>query len=83
MLDDLGGSTQWSDLAKIVIDEIENLVPPGRFLEVKPGNRCFCIVNRDRVIELIKQRFSKIKFSNKKHKEQKSQDKGCPVTTFR
>jgi hypothetical protein len=83
MPDDLRGSTQWSDLAKLVINEIESLVPPGGFLELKPGNRCFCIVNRDRVIELIKQRFSNKKFSNKKHQEQKSRDKGCPVTTFR
>jgi hypothetical protein len=83
MPDDLRGSTQWSNLAKLVLNEIESLVPPGRFLELKPGNRCFCIVDRDQVIQLIKQRFRNKKFRNKKLNEHKSRDKGCPVTTLR
>jgi hypothetical protein len=65
MPDVLRGSTQWSDLAKLVINEIESLVPPGRFLELKPGNHCFCTVNGGRVIELIMQRFNKKKLNRK------------------
>jgi hypothetical protein len=76
--DPSGGSTQWSDLAKLVINEIESLVPPGRFLELKPGNRCFCTLNRGRLIQLIEWRFKE----EKKRKKKKSRDKGCPVTTI-
>jgi hypothetical protein len=69
MPDDLSaGGKQFSFLAELVIDEIESLHPPGRFLELKPGNRCFCSVNRDRVIQLIKKRFRLLK----KESEQKS-----------
>jgi hypothetical protein len=73
-----GGSKQISSLAKIVIDEIESLDPKGRFLELKPGNRCFRTLNRDRVIQLIKTRFQ----VGKSEKKQKI-PKGCPVTTLR
>jgi hypothetical protein len=72
MPDDLRGSTQWSDPAKLVINEIESLPPPGRFLELKPGNRCFCTLNRDRVIELIKWRFEE----NKKNKKTEKPGQG-------
>jgi hypothetical protein len=74
--DPSAGGTQFSSQVELVIDEIESLHPPGRFLELKPGNRGFCSINRDRVIELIKERFRM-----KKRHEQKSRDKGCPVTT--
>jgi hypothetical protein len=68
---------QFSPQAELVIDEIERLHPPGRFLELKPENRCFCSINRARVIQLIKKRFG----DTKKDNVQKSRDKGCPVTT--
>jgi hypothetical protein len=44
--DPTASGEQLSSLSKLVIDEIESLVPPGRFLEVKPGNRCFRTLNR-------------------------------------
>jgi hypothetical protein len=75
--DPSAGAKQFSSRAELVIDEIESLHPPGRFLELKPGNRCFCSINRDRVIQLIKKRFGLLK----KESKQKSLDKGCPVTT--
>jgi hypothetical protein len=71
------GAKPFSSLAELVIDEIESLDPPGRFLELKPGNRCFGGINRARVIVLIKKRFRNMKTYN----VQKSRDKGCPVTT--
>jgi hypothetical protein len=76
--DPSAGGKQFSSLPELVIDEIESLHPPGRFLELKPGNRCFCSINRARVIERIKQRFRHMKKDN----VQKSRDKGCPVTTL-
>jgi hypothetical protein len=72
------GGKQFSSLAELVIDEIESLHPPGCFLEPKPGNCCFCTINRDRVIQLIKKRFRHMKKEN----DQKNRDKGCPVTTL-
>jgi hypothetical protein len=75
--DPSAGAKQFSSLAELVIDEIESLHPPGRFLELKPENRCFCSINRDRVIQLIKDRFKSLK----KESEQKSRDRGSLVTT--
>jgi hypothetical protein len=74
--DPSAGAKQFSPLAELVIDEIERLHPPGRFLELKPGNRCFGSINRAWVIELIKQRFRM-----KKRHVQKSRDNGYPGTT--
>jgi hypothetical protein len=76
--DPSAGAKEFSPLAELVIDEIESLYPTGRFLELKPKKRCFCSINRDRVIALIKKRFRHMKKDN----VQKSRDKGCPVTTL-
>jgi hypothetical protein len=67
--------------AELVMNEIESLDPPGRFLELNPGKRCFRIIERPQVVQAIKKKFISRKGERNKKSRQKSWERGCPVAT--